>query len=148
MADIEEREREKEPQRLSVIGPDGVDGFGQHHYKLGQFVIIYYHSEIDWEYCLEEDDGLLSVFAGRAWIEDCAVLLMSTWKICDKAEWKTLDEYSKWRDSLPVWDKTPYFVKMVDMGGTRLMDCKTLQPASKEEEERIMPKLGFTRSKV
>ena len=73
---------------------------------------------------------------------------MSTWKVCDKAEWKTLDEYAKWRDSLPVWDKTPYFVKMVDMGGTKLMNCQTLQPAPDEVAERIMPKLGFSRTKV
>ena len=148
MTNTEEMERQRELKARCALGPDGVDEFGQCHYKLGQFVIIYYHGEIDWEYCLEEDDGLLSVFAGRAWIEDCDVLLMSAWKICDKAEWKTLDEYSKWRDSLPVWDKTPYFVKMVDMGGTRLMDCRTLQPSSKEEQERIMPKLGFSRTKV
>jgi len=143
MTDIEERDREKELQGLSVIGPDGVDGFGQCHYKLGQFVIIYYHGEIDWEYCLEEDDGPLSVFAGWALVRG-DVLLMSPWKICDKAEWQTLDEFRKWRDSLPMWDKTTYFVKMVDMGGTKLMDCKTLLPASEEEQERIMPKLGFT----
>lgn len=145
---MEEREREKELQGLSVIGPDGVDGFGQHYYKLGQFVIIYYHGEVDWEYCMKENDGLLSLTAGEAWIENCDVLLMSAWKVREKAEWKSLDEFNKWRDSLPMWDKTIYFVKMVDMGGTCLMDCKTLQPAPVEVVERIMPKLGFTRSKA
>lgn len=148
MADIEERKAEKELQELSVIGPDGVDGFGHHHYKLGQFVIIYYHGEIGWEYCLEEGGGLLSVLAGTASIEDCAVLQMSAWKIRDFAEEKTLDEYNKRRDSFPAWDKTDYFVKRDDRGSARLIDCKTLEPAPDEVAERIMPKLGFSRTKV
>ena len=147
MIDTEEMERQRELKARCALGPDGVDEFGQCHYKLGQFVIIYYHGEIDWEYCLEEGNGLLSVIAGRAWIEDCDVLRMSAWKIRDKAVWKTLGEYSKWRDSLPVWDKTDYFFKMDDRGETTLMDCKTLQPSSKEEQERIMLKLGFSRIK-
>jgi len=73
---------------------------------------------------------------------------MSPWKARVKSEWETLDEFRKWRDSLPVWDKTRYFVKMVDIGGPRLLDCQTLESASKEEQECIMPKLGFYRSKV
>ncbi len=148
MADIEERKAEKELQELSVIGPDGVDGFGHHHYKLGEFIVIYYHGEIDWEYCLEEPNGRLSVIVGSAWIEDCNVLRMSAWKIRDFAEERTLDEYNKRRDSFPAWGKTDYFVKMDDRGGTCLIDCKTLEPAPDEVAERIMPKLGFSRTKV
>ncbi len=155
MADIEEREREKEPQRLSVIGPDGVDGFGQHYYKLGHLVIINYLGEIDWEYCKEEPSGELSQIAGDACIEDCDVLLMSAWKVGIRSGWKSLDEYREWRDSLPLWDKTTYFLKMVDtfprlpsISHTGLTNCQTLEPAPVEVAECIMPKLGFTRSKV
>ena len=155
MADIEEREREKEPQRLSVIGPDGVDGFGQHYYKLGHLVIINYLGEIDWEYCKEEPSGELSQIAGDACIEYCDVLLMSAWKVGIRSGWKSLDEYREWRDSLPLWDKTTYFLKMVDtfprlpsISHTGLTNCQTLEPAPVEVAECIMPKLGFTRSKV
>lgn len=140
MTSIEEREREKELQGLSVIGPDGVDGFGQHHYKLGHFVIIYYHGEIDWEYCLEEPGVELSQVGGEAWVKNCDLLVMSPWKARVKSEWESLDEYNKWRDSLPIWDKTPYFIKMADIGNSGFRDCRTGELVPDEVAESIMLK--------
>ena len=141
MTNVKETERQTKLEGLSAIGPDGVDGFGQYHYKLGEFVIIYYHGEIDWVDCREEDDGEISQLAGEAFIEDCGVLLISPGQVCDRAEWKTLDDFRKWRDSFPVWDETRYFARTDDTGGITLLDCKTLEPASKEERERIIPEL-------
>lgn len=156
MTDIKERERQNELEARSALGPDGVDGFGQHHYKLGHLVITNYLGEIDWEYCIEEPNGELSQIAGEAWVKDCDVLLMSAWKVGIRSGWKSLDEYRKWHDNLPLWDRTTYFLKMVDsfprlpgsISHTGLTDCRTLKPAPDEIAERIMPKLGFTRSKV
>jgi len=66
MTNIEERERQNELEARCAIGPDGVDGFGQHFYKLGGYVIIYYRGEIDWEDCIEEPGVELSQVGGEA----------------------------------------------------------------------------------
>jgi len=73
-------------------------------------------------------------------------LLMSPYKTQEEEE-RPWEEVEKELQALPKWSRTSYFVKMVDIGGTRLMDCKTLQPASEEDQERIMKQLGFFRSK-
>ena len=97
----------------------------------------------------EESPMSMSVFWGRAWIEH-DTLLMTSWKVHDDApeDLQTDEEVDKYMASLPVWDKTKYFIKLADIGMSGLIDCQTMKPVPEEIADKIMPKLGFTRSKV
>ena len=101
-----------------------------------------------WGDC-EGRDGM-EVFWGRTWIEHDTII-MGPWKVGDNprdGEPQTPKELDSYMKSLPRWDKTRYYVKLADIGMSGLMDCQTGEPAPDEVAERIMPKLGFYRSKV
>jgi len=101
-----------------------------------------------WWDCEGRED--MEVFWGHTWIEHDTII-MGPWKVGDyprDGEPQTEEELDSYMKPLPRWDKTRYYVKMVDIGMSGLMDCQTGEPAPDEVAERIMPKLGFTRSKV
>lgn len=117
------------------------------YWRLGGYVIEEGEGgELRWGTYVDEGECGWSVFSGYAMVK-LDTLIISSWKVASSLE-QSWEETERWYESLPEWDKTNYFVKMVDMGGISLMDCKTLQRASEEEQERIMLKLGFYRSKV
>jgi hypothetical protein len=93
-----------------------------------------------WAYVHSED--ILDWFTGHAWIVG-EVLLLSSWKCCGGAEEKNLDEVEKVLNSLPNWDRTPYYLKMADIGNSGIRDCKTDELVSDEIQNRLMPQLGF-----
>ena len=115
------------------------------NWRLGEYVIHEYKDgELRWGTWMDEDPPGLSFFTGKTF-EACDTLVMSSWKVRMAAQEKNWEEVEKVKESLPKWDRTTYWVKLADIGMSGLMDCKSLQPASEEEEERIMPLLGFRR---
>ena len=91
-----------------------------------------------------KDPKPMSVFMGRAWIQE-DTLIMTSWKVADYApdELQTPEAVPEHLKSLPKWDKTKYFVKLADFGMSGLMVCKTGGEAPAEVADVIMPLLGF-----
>lgn len=116
------------------------------NWRLGEYLI---HELKDgglwWATWVKFSGCSLSRMGGKAF-ECHDTLIMSPYKTQEEEE-RPWEEVEKELQALPKWSRTSYFVKMVDIGGTRLMDCKTLQPASEEDQESIMHQLGFFRSK-
>jgi hypothetical protein len=101
--------------------------------------------ELAWEQEVDfQERGGLSTFTGRAWVVG-EVLLMSSWKVLGESRFRDMAEAVEAANALPVWDRTPYFLKLADIGHSGLLDCKTFQPVSEEIRERLMPALGFKR---
>ena len=95
----------------------------------------------------DNDDKPWSCFTGRTWLEE-DTLIMSPWKVANHApdELQTEEEIDKHFESLPLWDRTQYYVKLADIGMSGLMVCSTNEPASDSVADFIMPKLGFVKS--
>lgn len=118
------------------------------NWRLGDYVIHEFKDgELRWGTWMDEDPPGLSFFTGWARV-DQDTLVMSSWKVRTAAKEKNWEEVKETFESLPQWDRTTYWVKLADIGMSGLMDCQTLEPAPDEIAECIMPKLGFTRSKV
>jgi len=120
-------------------------------YKLGDYVVECDCGDLGWLMYFwwpdepdEESPMGMTVFWGRALIEH-DTLIMTSWKIHDNApkDLQTEEAVDNYIASLPVWDKTKYFIKLADFGMSGLIDCQTMQPASVEIADEIMPKLGF-----
>jgi len=123
----------------------------EQQWRLGEFVIEQYEDGM-FGWCqygkFYPDKEEVDILWGKAFIEeDCNVLLLTPWKVHDTSDqFKTLDEVSQFLNTLPQWDKTIYFLKRGDIGHTGLVVCNTLDPASNEVHDKIMPKLGFVKA--
>ena len=90
-------------------------------------------------------EPFIGLFTGFACIE-LDTLIMSPWKVHQESEdFHIWEEVERHLNSLPVWDKTKYYVKIADIGMSNLMDCKTMEEVPEEEADPIMLALGFTK---
>lgn len=86
-----------------------------------------------------KDEKGLSKISGRTWIKH-DVLILSTYKVLD---WQkgTLKNWKEHLKSLPIWDKTKFFIKMVDVGGSPLVYCDTGKIVKGKLAKEIISKL-------
>lgn len=118
-------------------------------YQLGGYVIQEEEDQsLYWGSWLEDypEAGKQSRYQGKAWLfNDCDTLLLSCWKVMGLEE-ESKEAIQRYLESLPIWNKTKYFIKMADFGHSPLLDCQTLEPVPDDVADAIMPKLGFKKA--
>jgi hypothetical protein len=87
------------------------------------------------------------VFTGDA-VVIRETIVMSSWKVRDGND--KVEDPAKMLATLPHWDRTKYYIKIVDFGNSGLCDCKTGDEIQDEKIlDTIIPTLkdmGITRS--
>lgn len=116
-------------------------------YKLGGYVVEEDNGGVCWSTFVEWDGGnesgkpMVEQFSGPA-LTTRDTLILYPWKVRDDPK-MTTDEWDKWFESLPAWDKTKYWVKVADIGMSGLVNCETGEDVPDDIATPIMLSLGF-----
>jgi hypothetical protein len=130
-----DRVKEPQEQRYNLQGFEvGRTNDGRYHWGL----------YITWK-GIDNGKDARSYMSGKAWLEH-DTFTMSPWKCDQESDFTNDVDEAKYMSSLPVWDKSKYYLKMGDVGDSGLRDCKTGGLVTDEKIlNDLMPKLGFTK---
>jgi len=114
-------------------------------YSLQGFIIDERENYLGWIQHVGDfnDTGEMMYIAGRAYIhKKYDVLLLGKTKVLDvEKKMKNFDEVEEYMESLPIWDKTRYYVKLADLELFSILDCKTGEIVYSEKNREIMRSL-------
>lgn len=115
-------------------------------WRLGPYVIEDSNKGLAWG-TWHEDNKILYRIVGRGWIQK-GVLILSHWKVRETEKYSA-EEIEKDIKKFPKWNKTKYFIEMMDIGPTHLRSCKTLKIITPERVvNKIIHKLGCKNTKI
>lgn len=110
-------------------------------WKLNQYAIHHHKKQKVFSYLYWFHDGdAVSRIWGMAFIT-ADTLVLKPYKVRDSAE-RSLNELDQWRNSLPAWNMTKYYVKLGDLDTmSDIMICQPHEPVPAEVADLLMPKL-------
>lgn len=117
--------------------------------RLLSYVIFEYKDNYGWAYWMDIDNGpsgKFSLILGDAYIIGEA-LVMTSWKTRTDSNESSWEEVEKVLSKYQKWDKTKYFVKLVDFSSSMVRICENGEFASEEETKRIRKELEFERNR-